>query len=491
MALDEVSRLCAKLNLDEDDGPIVRINREVYAGGRDRMDLCLVGKVLDNRTVNLEGLRRVLNLVWCILNPFTVEKMSAANVFLFTFTRSNDRQWVFTGGSWLFENQLISLIKPRGLGELNSFNFNLGSLLGVLEDFEIAGGNMRVRVRIDVTVPLSRGIRCLMEDLGKEVSILLRYEHLPDFCYFCGIIGHKARECSKCGDLVGGEDRAMWFRYGSWLRAYTPVVRNRYEYEINRPSPTAEGSIVLGEKMKQAPELSISSSSREHNYHGDEAPEVEEDMAAYGVDSVKQLQAAKVLEYNFMYSIEPIYVPSNRKFLTDEEREWVSRGAELILMSTDDGGGKNSASINGNDVGERDSTILPLVNAIDEDRVGSLDMQNEQARVDNISAAKVVTEGRVDLKRKSKVIQSEEGLGLSPKHSNFFQATSPSKTRKIKSPMKIVLNSETVGGKLGSKRKIFGDVKMEGMIEKKLRTNEEASPNVEMVESAEQTYQEL
>ncbi|PON41248.1 hypothetical protein PanWU01x14_290870 [Parasponia andersonii] len=130
-----------------------------------------------------------------------------------------------------------------------------------------------VRVRIDVTVPLSRGIRCLMEDLGKEVSILLR------------------------------EDKATQFRYGYWLRTSTHVIRNRNEYENKRPSSKVEGSNVSGEKKKQAPELSISSSSRERNYHGDEACEVEEEMAVYGVDSKKQLQATKILEYNSMFML--------------------------------------------------------------------------------------------------------------------------------------------------------------------------------------------
>ncbi|PON41442.1 hypothetical protein PanWU01x14_289650 [Parasponia andersonii] len=182
------------------------MNREVYASGRDQMDLYLMGKVLGNRIVNLEDLRKIINVpVACMTDDCA-------------------QFW--------------------------------GNLLGVLEEFEVVGGNMWVRVCIDLTFPLSKRIQFLMKDLGKE----RRY-------------------------------RAMWFRYRSWLRGFTPVERNRYKYGNNMPSSKAEASNAV-------------------------------------------------------------------------------------------------------------------VNVVDGDRVGSLDMQSEEAWVDNISVAKVVTEGEVDLKGNSKVIQS-------------------------------------------------------------------------------------
>ncbi|PON72363.1 Zinc knuckle CX2CX4HX4C [Parasponia andersonii] len=36
-----------------------------------------------------------------------------------------------------------------------------------------------------------------MEENGKEVSLLLQYEHLPHFCFACGIIGHHYKECTQ------------------------------------------------------------------------------------------------------------------------------------------------------------------------------------------------------------------------------------------------------------------------------------------------------
>ena len=58
-----------------------------------------------------------------------------------------------------------------------------GSSLGSLEGIEVQVSSMKVRVRIDITVPLQHGIRVLLVDVGQEVSLILQYERLPDFYY--------------------------------------------------------------------------------------------------------------------------------------------------------------------------------------------------------------------------------------------------------------------------------------------------------------------
>ncbi|PON88433.1 hypothetical protein TorRG33x02_157990 [Trema orientale] len=194
MDLYEVAQLCEQLNLDDDDGLVLCMSRDVHAGSRERMELCLVRKVLGNRLAIIKGLRRVLKLIWRIPNSFEVEKLGPDNMFLFMFRMPEDRLRILSGGPWSFENKLITLIKPRGLGELHNTNFNLlafwiliinvpiacmiencawfwGHQLGFMEDMEISGGNMRVRVRIDVTVPLTRGIRCLMDEVGRKFQL--------------------------------------------------------------------------------------------------------------------------------------------------------------------------------------------------------------------------------------------------------------------------------------------------------------------------------
>ena len=52
------------------------------------------------------------------------------------------------------------------------------------KDYE--GGNfMRVRVKVDVTKPLSRGRKIGLRNC-EESWASFKYEHLPNLCYWCG-----------------------------------------------------------------------------------------------------------------------------------------------------------------------------------------------------------------------------------------------------------------------------------------------------------------
>lgn len=60
-----------------------------------------------------------------------------------------------------------------------------------------AGRDLRLKIHFDIRRPLRRGV---MVDLGADKGdrwCPITYEHLPDFCYICGLIGHVDRACSK------------------------------------------------------------------------------------------------------------------------------------------------------------------------------------------------------------------------------------------------------------------------------------------------------
>ncbi len=59
------------------------------------------------------------------------------------------------------------------------------------------GRFLRIRVEIDVTEPLLRGsiLGCDEEDGGEPFWVDFKYEHLPIFCYRCGMLGHSCYEC--------------------------------------------------------------------------------------------------------------------------------------------------------------------------------------------------------------------------------------------------------------------------------------------------------
>ncbi|KAF4360182.1 hypothetical protein F8388_000051 [Cannabis sativa] len=255
MDLELVNRLAEVLILDEGDGPVLPLNKAGVEEGKKRLDLCLIGKVIGPRPANKEGIVRAMKGVWKINHRF------------------QDRQRVFGGGPWTIDKQLICFVKPMGLGEVSKMNFDFSSFwisinnvplacmtklfarewgerIGKLEDIKLVNGTMKVRVRLNITEPLKRGLRVAIDDQGNEVSLLFQYEHLPDFFYDCGIIGHKALDC-PLRDFAGDNPRFDGGRFGSWLCAPASPPRDNFRFNKKRAeSPNNRPIMSMGEALK-------------------------------------------------------------------------------------------------------------------------------------------------------------------------------------------------------------------------------------------------
>ncbi|KAK8523689.1 hypothetical protein V6N12_013774 [Hibiscus sabdariffa] len=83
------------------------------------------------------------------------------------------------------------------------------------------GEFLRILVQFDIRKPLRRCV-LLGDSTGKEASPrLLRYERLPEFCFFCGLVGHKLSDCTLKPAVF--DDKKL--PYGSWLRVQTQQPR--------------------------------------------------------------------------------------------------------------------------------------------------------------------------------------------------------------------------------------------------------------------------
>ena len=82
---------------------------------------------------------------------------------------------------------------------------------------EMMGGSfMRVRVVIDVSLPLCRG-RMISFDEGDEAWVSFKYVRLPNICYWCGCLNHSDKDCDRWIEGDGSlkdEDK----EYGPWIR---------------------------------------------------------------------------------------------------------------------------------------------------------------------------------------------------------------------------------------------------------------------------------
>ena len=110
------------------------------------------------------------------------------------------------------------------------------------KDSEVESGSfLRIRVSVDVSLPLCRGRIISMED-GIENWVTFKYERLPNICYWCGCLNHVDKDCDhwiKSDGTLTKDNQ----EYGPWIRAGpTAMFRNSVVKDSGGVFPTPERS---------------------------------------------------------------------------------------------------------------------------------------------------------------------------------------------------------------------------------------------------------
>lgn len=194
---------------------------------------------------------------WNVAGDVRFQKIGIDRI-LVQFGNSVEKDRVMARGPWSFDKNLVVLRKlvededpnqvcldecyfyihtiglpmllmHRGIAEL------LGNAMGSFQGFDsshskgFSGGAFRVR--IDIMKPLRRMIQISCPN-GQDIQVRVAYERLPNFCCFCGVIGHLVKDCTNClhvtnsfGDVP--EDR---LEYGDWMRTNANAKESRIVY---------------------------------------------------------------------------------------------------------------------------------------------------------------------------------------------------------------------------------------------------------------------
>ncbi|KAF7086202.1 hypothetical protein CFC21_089524 [Triticum aestivum] len=234
--MEGVEKMLKKMTLSATERKGVRFGKKGGLGAE--ADPQAIGKLLSDKPASADILANTLGRVWCPIKGL-LGKDLGKNRFLFTFRQPSRVRKAMYEGPWMFNNELIIMreIDPRRtLDEMEfkvvpfwirihnlpmgKMNVESGRLIGdeigealvvdVEEDGTAYGQFLRVKVCIDITKPLMRGILIEEEevqegteyveieeddDSGMKIIRMFRwcpfqYEFLPDLCYACGIIGH-------------------------------------------------------------------------------------------------------------------------------------------------------------------------------------------------------------------------------------------------------------------------------------------------------------
>jgi hypothetical protein len=183
---------------------------------------------------------------------------------------------------------------------------------------------------MDLAIPLMRGCIVQVEE-ADPVWVDFRYEHLPTFCYRCGIIGHNGNECIA---RRGGSRATVFDRdqYGSWLRALPirfPQSGRRFEDAADCGSSDAQpqqtefrgGQLVQGVALHKPPHNEATSSAN----HGIQNPN--------DLDSVMASVEAVEAEHDILHVPTFMEVQVNLN-ASGTVRVYAPRSANLVMGAT-------------------------------------------------------------------------------------------------------------------------------------------------------------
>lgn len=180
-------------------------------------EFVLVAKFLTKCVLNVEAIGRTFKPFWKSWREFKVRDVGN-HIVLFVFNSKIDAQRVLMNVPWSFDKNLVLFSQLENNSAIRNINFThslfwiqlhglpvkklnvdivetVGSIVSSHFKNDMIGGDfMRVRVRVDVSKPLCWGCRVVFED-GKEGWVAFRYEKLPNFYYWCGLVNHDDQDC--------------------------------------------------------------------------------------------------------------------------------------------------------------------------------------------------------------------------------------------------------------------------------------------------------
>ncbi|KAK7841132.1 uncharacterized protein CFP56_015764 [Quercus suber] len=203
--------------------------------------LSLFGRLLADRHQNMRALKSTLRSAWKMGSDLRIVDVGK-NILQFKFNSKYQMEWVERNGPWNFDNNLLLLCRWKKGLSVNNILFthspfwiqiwglpfesmseevgrDLGSKIGEYIETDKRSWLseqakfMRIRVDLPINKPLRRGGNIIDSD-GEKYWVSFKYERLPCFCFYCGILGHDEKHCTM---FLSNSEAPR--QYGDWLRA--------------------------------------------------------------------------------------------------------------------------------------------------------------------------------------------------------------------------------------------------------------------------------
>ncbi|XP_030970196.1 uncharacterized protein LOC115990508 [Quercus lobata] len=212
--MDELANHCKGLSLSDREGPTFDLEEEMAT-----LEFIIAAKFFTRRALNMEAIASTFQPLWRSKTGFKVKNMGN-HIVLFIFDNKHEVETILENEPWSFDKHLMVLQRYDKDTPVEELKFNYTSFWVQVHDIPVrfmnqkvaagicsqvdtvikkpeaegeGGSFMRVRVRVDITIPLSQGRR--VSGQGKEICVSFKYERLPNICYWYGCLNHDDRDC--------------------------------------------------------------------------------------------------------------------------------------------------------------------------------------------------------------------------------------------------------------------------------------------------------
>jgi hypothetical protein len=125
---EELEHLCKKISLTDRERIGISISEGEVSEAKTLGDSCLVGKIWAEKAVNKEAFKTVLSGLWRTVGRVIFKEIED-NMWIFEFTKQEDKKRVMAGRPWSFDRQLIVLNDFDGRVPTSQIDFRYFSVL--------------------------------------------------------------------------------------------------------------------------------------------------------------------------------------------------------------------------------------------------------------------------------------------------------------------------------------------------------------------------
>uniref|UniRef100_A0A2N9H5H6 CCHC-type domain-containing protein n=1 Tax=Fagus sylvatica TaxID=28930 RepID=A0A2N9H5H6_FAGSY len=262
---EELEELCRRMQLSDTERHYVNLRKDPIGRSSQEAQYSVLFKLLTYRPFNVEAFKGSIRALWTKLGGLTIRDIDD-NLFLAVFKERDDMERIFVQSPWTFDKKLVQIVRFEGDLQPTAVKFKHSA-------FWIRVFNLPIKSMIrEVGEDIGRGIGRLVEvdvpenglgwaednDGGSQFWVDFKYEHLPIFCYRCGIIGHSRSDCvaTRRNHMAQSDEEHLSSTSGA--RAAAPADNSQPVPQVEVESSGADsGTKPVGQTFRDVEESII------------------------------------------------------------------------------------------------------------------------------------------------------------------------------------------------------------------------------------------